>query len=211
MDIFNYFISNHNENTPKFSEVFHSTNELKLILDDKSYVLDYYLSMFFRLIKQMDFTYLQEKIHCLFKKSIENSLNLEEKNLRIHYQEPKTNENLLILSVADSIIKQSFSDFTTEIYYHCCKKVDVIEFQETENKLINLIDEQKFEAFQLMLNQYFIATSFAQFFLQVMIKELSLALTALDIETDNEIFRLFLKKFIIFFILNKANLLRLAL
>ena len=120
----------------------------------------------------MDFTYLQEKIH---------------------YQEPEINENLLILSVADSIIEQSLSDFTTEIYYYCCKEVDVIEFQETENKLINLIGEQKFEAFQLMLSQYFIATSFAQVFLQVVIKELSLALTARNIETDNEIFRLFLK------------------
>ena len=44
-----------------------------------------------------------------------------------------------------------------------------------------------------MLSQYFIVTSFAQVFLQVMIKELSLALTTRDIETDNEIFRLFLK------------------
>ena len=193
MDIFNYFISNHNENTPKFSEVFNSINELKLILDDKSYVLDHYISMFFRMIKQMDFTYLQEKIHCLFKKSVENSLNLEEKNLKIHYQEPETNENLLILSMADSIIEQSLSDFTTEIYYYCCKEVDVIEFQETENKLINLVGKEKFEAFQFMLSQHFISTSLTQFFLQVMIKELSLALTTRDIETDNEIFRLFLK------------------
>ena len=95
--------------------------------------------------------------------------------------------------MADSIIKQSLSDFTTEIYYHCCKAVDVIEFQETENKLINLVGEEKFEAFQLMLSQHFIAISFAQVFLQVVIKELSLALTTRDIETDNEIFRLFLK------------------
>mgnify|MGYP005761747515 CR=1 FL=1 len=190
MDIFNYFISNHNENTPKFSEIFNSINELKLILNDKSYVLDRYLSMFFHLIKQMDFTYLQEKIHLLFKKSIEKVADSSEK---FHYQETETNKNLLILSVADSIIKQSFSDFTTEIYYRCCKEVDIIEFQETENKLINLVGEEKFKAFQLMLTQNFIATSFAQFFLQVMIKELSLVLTTRDIETDNEIFRLFLK------------------
>ena len=190
MDIFNYFISNHNENTPKFSEIFNSINELKLTLDDKSYVLEHYLSMFFHLIKQMDFTYLQEKIHLLFKKSIEKIADSSEK---FHYQETETNENLLILSIADSIIKQSLSDFTTEIYYHCCKEVDVIEFQETENKLINLVGEEKFEAFQLMLTQYFITTSFAQFFSQIIIKELSLVLTTRDIETDNEIFRLFLK------------------
>ena len=190
MDIFNYFISNHNENTPKFSEIFNSINELKLTLDDKSYVLEHYLSMFFRLIKQMDFTYLQEKIHCLFKKSVEKFADSSE---NFHYQEPETNENLLILSVADSIIKQSLSDFTTEIYYHCCKEVDVIEFKETENKLINIVGKEKFEVFQLMLTQYFIATSFAQVFSQIIIKELSLLLTARDIETDNEIFRLFLK------------------
>ena len=190
MDIFNHFIFNHNENTPKFSEIFNSINELKLTLDDKSYVLEHYLSMFFHLIKQMDFTYLQEKIHLLFKKSVEKVADSSEK---FHYQETETNENLLILSVADSIIKQSLSDFTTEIYYHCCKEVDVIEFQETENKLINLVGEEKFEAFQLMLSQHFIANSFAQVFLQVVIKELSLVLTTRDIETDNEIFRLFLK------------------
>ena len=190
MDIFNHFISNHNENTPKFSEIFNSINELKLTLDDKSYVLEHYLSMFFRLIKQMDFTYLQEKIHCLFRNSIEKVADSSEK---FHYQETETNENLLILSVADSIIEQSLSDFTTEIYYHCCKKVDVIEFQETENKLINLVGKEKFEAFQLILIKNFIATSFAQVFSQVIIKELSLVLTARDIETDNEIFRLFLK------------------
>ncbi len=190
MDIFNYFISNHNENTPKFSEIFNSINELKLILDDKSYVLDHYISIFFRLLKQMDFTYLQEKIHCLFKKSVEKFADSSEKS---HYQEPETNENFLILSVVDSIIKQSLSDFTTEIYYYCCKEVDVIEFQETENKLINLVGKEKFEAFKLMLTKHFIATSFTQFFLQVVIKELSLPFTHRDIETDNEIFRMFLK------------------
>ena len=96
-------------------------------------------------------------------------MNLTEKNLKIHYQEPETNENLLILSMADSIIEQSLSDFTTEIYY-CCNEVNVMEFQETENKLIIIVGEQKFETFQLILTQYFIATSFTQFFLQAMIK-----------------------------------------
>ena len=49
----------------------------------------------------MDFTYLQEKIHLLFKKSIEKIADSSEK---FHYQETETNENLLILSMADSII-----------------------------------------------------------------------------------------------------------
>ena len=112
--------------------------------------------------------------------------------------------------MSDSIIEQSLSDFTTEIYYHYCKEVDVIKFQETENKLINLVGKENFETFQLTLVQHFIATPFTQVFLQVVIKELGLVLTAHDIETDNEIFRLFLKIYNIF-ILNKANLFRLAL
>ena len=162
MDILNYFISKHNKNTLKFSEIFNSIHELKLILNDKSYVLNHYLSMFFRLIKQMDFTYLQEKIHCLFEKSVEK---FSWPSKKFHYQKPETNKNLLILSVTNFIIEQALSDFTTEIYYYCCKEIDVIEFQETEN----------------------------QTFLQVKIKELGLTLTIHDIETDNEIFRLFLK------------------
>lgn len=44
-----------------------------------------------------------------------------------------------------------------------------------------------------MLAQHFIETSFAQVFSRIIIKELSLVLTTRDIETDNEIFRLFLK------------------
>ena len=92
-------------------------------------------------------------------------MNLQEKNLKFHYQEPETNENLLILSVVDFIIEQTLSEFTTEIYYHCCKKVNIIEFQKTENKLIHLVVKEKFEAFQLMLVQHFITTSFAQIFL----------------------------------------------
>ena len=43
---------------------------------------------FFRLLKQMDFTYLQEKIHCLFKKSVEKFADSSEK---FQYQEPETN------------------------------------------------------------------------------------------------------------------------
>ena len=149
MDIFNHFIYNHNKNTPRFSEFFNSINELKLTHNDKSYILDHYISMFFRLLKQMDFTYLQEKIHCLFKKSFEEVADSSEK---FHYQEPKINENLLILSMAYSIIEELLSDFTTKIYYYCCEEVDIIGCKETEKKLINLIGKEKFEVFHLMLS-----------------------------------------------------------
>ncbi len=82
MDIFNHFISNHNENTPKFSEIFNSINELKLTLDDKSYVLEHYLSMFFHLIKQMDFTYLQKK-SIVYSKNLLRNLLTHQKNFTI--------------------------------------------------------------------------------------------------------------------------------
>ena len=69
MDIFNHFISNHNENTPKFSEIFNSINELKLTLNDKSYVLDHYLSMFFLLDKANGF-YIFTRKNSLFIQKI---------------------------------------------------------------------------------------------------------------------------------------------
>ncbi|MFR8713416.1 MAG: hypothetical protein ACLVEN_14515, partial [Anaerotignum lactatifermentans] len=63
MDIFQYFLSHHNKNTSSFSDIFRATTEFHQLLGRKSYLLDYYLSMFFHLIIQTDFCILEEKIY----------------------------------------------------------------------------------------------------------------------------------------------------
>ena len=63
MDIFQAFLSHNDENPPTFSEIFHSAAALKRALGTKSYLLDHYLSLFFRLTAQIDFVALQDEVH----------------------------------------------------------------------------------------------------------------------------------------------------
>lgn len=63
MDIFQAFLSHKNENPPTVSEIFHSAAALKHALGTKSYLLDHYLSLFFRLTAQIDFVALQDEVH----------------------------------------------------------------------------------------------------------------------------------------------------
>ena len=63
MDIFQYFLSHHDENVSAFSDVFRTAKEFHQLLGRKSYLLDHYLSMLFRLITEMDFCILEDKIY----------------------------------------------------------------------------------------------------------------------------------------------------
>ena len=63
MDIFQAFLSHNDENPPTFSEIFHSAAALKHALGTKNYLLEHYLSLFFRLTAQIDFVALQNEVH----------------------------------------------------------------------------------------------------------------------------------------------------
>ncbi len=62
MDIFQCFLSHHDENASAFSDVFRTAQEIHQLLGQKSYLLNHYLSMFFRLITEMDFCALEDEI-----------------------------------------------------------------------------------------------------------------------------------------------------
>ena len=63
MDIFQCFLLHHNENTSAFSDIFRTAKEFHLLLGQKSYLLNHYLSMFFRLITEIDFCALEDEIY----------------------------------------------------------------------------------------------------------------------------------------------------
>ena len=63
MDMFQYFLSHHDKNTSAFSDVFRTAKEFYQLLGQKSYLLNHYLSMFFRLIVEMDFCALEDEIY----------------------------------------------------------------------------------------------------------------------------------------------------
>ena len=195
MDIFQAFLSHKNENPPTFSEIFHSAAALKRALGTKSYLLDHYFSLFFRLTAQIDFVALQDEVHQAMgdaQRSFKENPSLLS---QFHCQEPATKINLCFLRQADSILEQAHKDFLREKTSEWNAAVDLMELRQTEQKLMEHIGKEPLEAFQQMLLRQFLPCPLAPLFSQSILIELSKRFLTRDLETDQEVFRLFLKTF----------------
>ena len=195
MDIFQAFLSHNDENPPTFSEIFHSAAALKHALGTKNYLLEHYLSLFFRLTAQIDFVALQDEVHQAMadaqRSFKENPSLLSE----FPCQEPATKINLCFLQQADSILEQARKDFLREKTSEWNAAVDLMELRQTEQKLMERIGKEPLEAFQRMLLSRFLLCFLAPLFSQGILIELTKRFLSRDLETDQEIFRLFLKTF----------------
>lgn len=195
MDIFQAFLSCDNENPPTFSEIFHSVAALKHALGTKSYLLDHYLSLFFRLTAQIDFVALQDEVHQAMadahRSFKENPSLLSE----FPCQEPATKINLCFLRQADSILEQARKDFLREKTSEWNAAVDLMELRQTEQKLMEHIGKEPLEDFQQMLLRQFLPCPLAPLFSQGILVEMTKRFFTRDLETDQEVFRLFLKTF----------------
>ena len=197
MDIFQAFLSRDNENSPTFSEIFHSAAALKRVLGTKSYLLDHYLSLFFRLTAQIDFVALQDEVHQTMgdaqRSFKENPSLLSE----FYCQEPATKINLCFLRQTDSILEQTRKDFLSEKTSEWNATVDLIELRQTEQKLMEHMGKEPLEAFQQMLLRQFLPCPLAPLFSQGILVELTKRFFTRDLETDQEVFRLYLNQFFI--------------
>lgn len=195
MDIFQAFLSHTDENSPTFSEIFHSAAALKRVLGTKSYLLDHYLSLFFRLTAQIDFVALQDEVHQAMgdaQRAFKENPSLLS---QFPCQEPATKINLCFLRQADSILEQTRKDFLSEKTSEWNATVDLIELRQTEQKLMEHIGKEPLEAFQQMLLRQFLPCPLAPLFSQGILVELTKRFFTRDSETDQEVFRLFLKTF----------------
>ena len=194
MDIFQAFLSRDNENPPTFSEIFHSA-ALKHALGTKSYLLDHYLSLFFRLTAQIDFVALQDEVH----QAIGDAQRSFKENPALlsvfSCQEPATKMNLCFLRQADSILEQAVHDFLIEKTFLWNASIDLMELRQTEQKLMEHISKEPLEAFQRMLLRRFLPCPLAPLFSQGVLVEITKRFLTRDLETDQEVFRLFLKTF----------------
>ena len=192
MDIFQAFLSRDNENPSTFSEIFHSAAALKCALGTKSYLLDHYLSLFFRLTAQIDFVALQDEVHQAMadaQRSFKENLSLRSE---FACQEPATKINLCFLRQADSILEQARNGFLREKTFEWNATVDLIELRQTEQKLMEHMGKEPLEAFQRMLLRRFLPCPLAPLFSQGILVELTKRFLTRDLETDQEVFRLFL-------------------
>ena len=128
MDIFQAFLSRDNENSPTFSEIFHSAAALKHALGTKSYLLDHYFSLFFRLTAQIDFVALQDEVHQAMADTQHSFKENPSLLSEFYCQEPATKINLCFLRQADSILEQTLKDFLSEKTSEWNAAVDLMNF-----------------------------------------------------------------------------------
>lgn len=202
MDILQSFLSLSDPSPPTFPEIFRSAQELRSALGMKSYLLDHYLSLFFQMVSQIDFIVLQDEaqatmgeMHRLFSDtSREASPKISAIMEKFSCQEASTKQNLCLISTADFIFEQSLLDFLVK-KNSLFSTVDIIELQQTENKIREYIGKEKMDTFQNILLRRFLPCSPLQFFAQTITLELVKRFLTRDLETDQEVFRLFLNHF----------------
>lgn len=202
MDILQSFLSLSAPSPPTFREIFRSAQELRSALGMKSYLLDHYLSLFFQMVSQMDFIVLQDEaqvamgeMHRLFSDtSREASPKISAIMEQFPCQEASTKQNLCLTSTADFVFEQSLLDFLAK-KNSLFSAVDIIELQQTENKIRNHIGKEKLVTFQNILLRRFLPCSPLQLFSQTITTELVKRFLTRDLETDQEVFRLFLNRF----------------
>ena len=199
MDIFQHFLSYQSENISTFSDIFRSTREFHQLLGRKSYLLDHYLSMFFRLITEMDFCILEDKIYQTIselQKKIHNDLESNADSIpAFDCQEPATQQELCWTALADTLLEQALPDFLKQntLIYHTA--IDLVDLKQTEQTLIEFLGKDSWEQFQQKLIHRFLSCSLMQLFRQGIIIEITKRFLSRDLETDQEIFRLYLKRF----------------
>ena len=199
MDIFQYFLSHHDENVSAFSDVFRTAKEFHQLLGRKSYLLDHYLSMLFRLITEMDFCILEDKIYQtiseLQKKMLDDLENNADSIPMFNCQEPATQQELCWTALADTLLEQALTDFQNQTISTYQGVVDLVDLKQTEQKLIDLLGKDSWEQFQQKLIHCFLPCSLMQLFRQGIIIEITKRFLSRDLETDQETFRLYLKRF----------------
>ncbi|WP_302770298.1 hypothetical protein [Anaerotignum lactatifermentans] len=196
MDMFQYFLSHQSENTSAFSDIFRTAKEFHRLLGQKSYLLNHYLSMFFRLIVEMDFCALEDEIYQSIsdlQKKIRNDLENHDNSIPIFdCQEPATEMELCWTALADSLLEQALKEFYHEYTHSYHLSVDLVDFRQTEEKLIEYLGKCVWEKFQQQLINCFLHYSLMQLFRQGIVIEITKRFLLRDLETDQEIFRLFL-------------------
>ena len=199
MDIFQQFLSYQSENTSTFSDVFRTVKEFHQLLGQKSYLLNHYLSMFFRLITEIDFCALEDEIYQsisdLQKKIRDDLENNNDSIPAFNCQEPSTQTELCWTVLADSLLEQALTEFYNEYTRSYHLSVDLIDMKQTEEKLIEFLGKDSWEQFQQKLIHCFLSCSLIQLFRQGIIIEITKHFLSRDIETDQEIFRLYLNRF----------------
>ena len=199
MNIFQYYSSSQHPNTSSFSSVFLTAKDFQQLLCRKSYLLHNYLSMFFRLITKIDFCNLEEEVYDSISKLQKKIRKQFENNPLLapdfECQEFATQIDLCWITSADSFLEEALLESYDEYIhsYHCF--VDLVDMRQTEERLAEYLGRETWKQFQQELITCFLPCTLMQLFRYGVIIEITKHFFSRDLETDQEIFRLYLNHF----------------
>lgn len=155
--------------------------------------------MFFRLITEINFCELGDEIYesiSDLQKKIHDDFESNDGSIpKFDCQEPSTQQELCWISLADVLLEQAMIAFhkQTVTTYH--GTVDLVDLRQTEQKLMEFLGKDSWEMFQLKLIHCFLPCSLLQLFHQGIVIEITRRFLSRDLETDQEVFRLYLNRF----------------
>ena len=124
-----------------------------------------------------------------------NSFSDSETENIFSFQEEHTRQILFLLSNADKFLNEALDEFIEKKLFEFGFSVDIVDLRQTEEKLTELIGIEKMKYFKEILLKCFLPYSLCSYFLTGMSVELARRFITRDIETDIEIFCLYLNKF----------------
>ena len=151
--------------------------------------------MFFHLISQIDIVGLQDEASETMA-DIMNSISDSQTENKFNSQEEHTRQILFLLSNANKFLNEALDEFIEKKSFEFGSAVDIVDLRQTEEKLTELIGIEKMKCFKEMLLNCFLPCPLSSLFLIGMSVELARRFITRDIETDMELFRLYLNKFV---------------
>ena len=151
------------------------------------------------MIVEMDFCALEDEIYQSIsdlQKKIHDDFESNDSSIpKFDCQEPATLQELCWTALADTLLEQALIDFLKQntLIYHTA--IDLVDLKQTEQKLIELLGKDVWEQFQQKLIHCFLPCSLLQLFHQGIVIEITRRFLSRDLETDQEIFRLYLNRF----------------
>jgi len=195
-------------------EVLSTANQIRQQLGKQAYLLDSYLSLFWKasnhtlalhaaddgntasaklrklcisIIEQSE----RDEKHPFYKKAVE--IFRQHKGI-LEYQERYTQVNMLYLALADEYSSYALQCFTKEQEKELGVAIDIMRLHELYAQLSDIVDEAQIESLNCLLKQRFLIATPMACYLQGMTNELLYCLLARDMETDKRGFQLAMDK-----------------
>ncbi len=195
-----------------FRSLFRLVKQIRTKLEDRGYLLDYYLSIFFKAIRntspfgaaddgfQAVYSYYAVCQDVLENSEKENSDPLYEKTLAVSkannsfdsYHLSLIRSNMLYALMVDEYLADAVKEYISHQRTAINGVLDEVQMRQLYDEISHLVGETLMETLNLKLKQKFFMTPYISLFVQGFAFDLAHRLTTRDIQTSRQIIQLVL-------------------